>query len=775
MVKSLWNDDDPKKRKKKRLLLLLLLLAIIIIVIIIVFFLLQQPKQTTTPVPSPTPQKTQLKSEPALTITANCESSPGENAQKLIFLDPERFGGETFEIQIQECEPDLPFSLSLAGNVIKDKTNKTGGKLINLTNPSRPSELVYTTFAGNDLNSPHTTSVIDIPNPHRTGAGANAGVNTISFSKPNFLDIADLSSQPQSCGDGVVQGVEQCDPPNSVDSQNCKGAYVPQPGGGLALAVGFCNNKCSCSYATIPQVSASSSCGDGKLDPNEECDVKPKVGTKTKEDLTYQCPYGSPKVPGLCTDDCTCEPPPLFCGNGWLDDYGGLGIEECDPGYGSVFGTSPQKFAGPGCINPGASCDIYTCKCKPLSLCGDGKLDPGEGCDPGNPGFPGPPLSPITVAPHPPAAGNCPGQPPGTTCSSAFDVNGNQLATGCMCIPPPPLAPFCGDGIISTFGANGVPGGGDDENCEPGDPAKGIKPKVSPDCLARGEPFCGKPGLVVGGINYACRCYGPGFKVGDPFNMRGCGNGVIEPAGYDGIVGTIDDEGCEPGPPQLLSQACIAAGATRCGALSDEKNRCKCLGGDVTRPEEILVNDTVVVVNIEIVEVGDCYNKQKIKVRTTRTVKLSGGAAKLPSAASAIGDSPLQATLIADGQTTVLQLKKVGEDEYESDYLPEIGNLTAQVIVNGQTTIIPTVKGIESSFGLGSEKTKEQAIKQLRQLLGLDSTTIAGPNGLTGNQVLVGPPASGQTITKKPCTDSRITTITTTQKTTVNLGVFGKP
>ncbi len=80
-------------------------------------------------------------------------------------------------------------------------------------------------------------------------------------------------------------------------------------------------------------------CGDGVLDPGEECDD----GNNDNGDG--------------CSDSCSIEP---YCGDGILDPG-----EECDDG---------NISNGDGCSD---SCSIEP-------YCGDGVLDPGEECDDGN-------------------------------------------------------------------------------------------------------------------------------------------------------------------------------------------------------------------------------------------------------------------------------------------------------------------------------------------------------------------------------------------------------
>jgi hypothetical protein len=133
------------------------------------------------------------------------------------------------------------------------------------------------------------------------------GPKTISLTRPTELCVPSVALPPSgSCGNGIVDGIEACDPPGST----C-------PNGRL------CTADCACP----PDL-----CGNGVLDTNEECDPS----------LPSPCPGMQP-----CQSDCTC--PMSFCGNGTVDNG-----EECDP---SVGATAPC---------PGAQPCQSDCSCPPL-------------------------------------------------------------------------------------------------------------------------------------------------------------------------------------------------------------------------------------------------------------------------------------------------------------------------------------------------------------------------------------------------------------------------
>ncbi len=120
-----------------------------------------------------------------------------------------------------------------------------------------------------------------------------------------------------------------------------------------------------------PTTDPPASCGDGSLDPGEDCD-------------------GGPNNPGglACTPDCTAN----VCG----DSYVGAG-EACDPGPDPKNGLActpacTANVCGDGYIGAGELCDDgvnngmdqpCTAACT-AAKCGDGMPGPGETCDDGN-------------------------------------------------------------------------------------------------------------------------------------------------------------------------------------------------------------------------------------------------------------------------------------------------------------------------------------------------------------------------------------------------------
>ena len=265
------------------------------------------------------------------------------------------------------------------------------------------------------------------------------------------------------CGDAVVQPGEVCD-----DGKNDGSWGSCQPG---------CKGR-------------GPFCGDSKVEPTkEQCDDG--VNLVTYGGLTKQCGPG-----------CKWAP---YCGDGVTG-----GGEECDEGplNGSGYGhcTSACKL-GPRCgdnkkdsteecddgVNNGASGDPCDKTCK--LLCGNGVVDPGEGCD-----------------------------------------DGKSLNTGGYgkCNPDCTKGPRCGDGV-----KNGT------EACDDGK-NDGSYGTCKPDCTL--APYCGDgvkngtEGCDNGPLN-SPTAYGPGKCTTTCAVAPFCGDGIVEPAFGEQCDGTA---GCDP-------------------------------------------------------------------------------------------------------------------------------------------------------------------------------------------------------------------------------------
>ncbi|HEX7668765.1 MAG TPA: DUF4215 domain-containing protein, partial [Polyangiaceae bacterium] len=157
------------------------------------------------------------------------------------------------------------------------------------------------------------------------------------------------------CGDGKIEGSEQCDDGNSTPGDGCSGVCQIEP-------------FYACPAEGQPCVTTII-CGDGNVGPGEACDDGNQVGgdgcaanCRTVE-KGYACP--TPGAPCVKTH---------VCGDGNVDPN-----EGCDDG---------NDTSGDGCdsrcrIEAGFKCSGQPSACTP-TVCGDGKKEGAESCDDGN-------------------------------------------------------------------------------------------------------------------------------------------------------------------------------------------------------------------------------------------------------------------------------------------------------------------------------------------------------------------------------------------------------
>jgi fibro-slime domain-containing protein len=225
------------------------------------------------------------------------------------------------------------------------------------------------------------------------------------------------------CGDGIVEGTEQCDDGNTTPGDGCNGVCMIEPGytcpakGGQCVLIATCGNGvldpgetcddgnlkpgdgCSsscqvepgwrCTSPPIatdagageggtgdagPQLGPSTcvqeTCGDGiiETDIGETCDDGAKNGT-TGDGCSSTCQvvhgFTCPPAGGACT---------TTCGDGIV-----AGTEQCD--LGSANGASNSGCSSTCTVETGWTCPASGGKCK--TVCGDGIVAGNEQCDDG--------------------------------------------------------------------------------------------------------------------------------------------------------------------------------------------------------------------------------------------------------------------------------------------------------------------------------------------------------------------------------------------------------
>jgi len=177
------------------------------------------------------------------------------------------------------------------------------------------------------------------------------------------------------CGNTFIDPGEVCDKSN-LGGETCT-SFSGFIGGTLSCIINSCEfDKSEC----IP----APTCGDGNIDPGEVCDP----GTEISSDPVFgaainQCTDFTNLIGGdlLCNQNCgfdttSCEEQP-FCGDGKIDPG-----EHCDGNLlGSIIDSCSDLGFPSGSIKCGDNCLLDTSRCKAISTCGNGIIDPGEECD----------------------------------------------------------------------------------------------------------------------------------------------------------------------------------------------------------------------------------------------------------------------------------------------------------------------------------------------------------------------------------------------------------
>jgi len=158
-----------------------------------------------------------------------------------------------------------------------------------------------------------------------------------------FKSCEDLGDGPgiSTCGNGRIDPGEECDDGNTAPGDGCSASCLLEECGNGILDPG---EECE-DGNTAPGDGCSATCtfvrcGNGRIDPGEECDDGHRVSGDG------------------CSYTCTIEE---GCGNGQVE-----GLEECDDG---------NTASGDGCSS--------TCL-RELERCGNGILEAAEACDDGN-------------------------------------------------------------------------------------------------------------------------------------------------------------------------------------------------------------------------------------------------------------------------------------------------------------------------------------------------------------------------------------------------------
>ena len=164
----------------------------------------------------------------------------------------------------------------------------------------------------------------------------------------------DECTPTEYCGDGIVNGNENCDGDQFRDGKTECSAWDSRYGEGNVICTKNCYLQFSCELKPV--------CGDGKLTGEEPCD-----GTLFKNDRSLCKLLDSSQYQGgrvTCTSDCkldwsTCQTtvttPDEICDNEIDDD--GNGQTDCADEACASDATCRQKLCGNGTVDYGEECD----------------------------------------------------------------------------------------------------------------------------------------------------------------------------------------------------------------------------------------------------------------------------------------------------------------------------------------------------------------------------------------------------------------------------------
>lgn len=204
------------------------------------------------------------------------------------------------------------------------------------------------------------------------------------------------------CGDGVLQGDEECDDGNTNENDPCTNSCTNAVCGDGVVFEGLeacddgnddntdaCTDQCQSTGCGDGIVQAGEACDDGNQDDNDGCSNDCVAtscgdmvlqGNETCDDgnqITESCPYGESSCQ-VCDARCNLvDGATSFCGDTRLDSGSG---EQCDDGNAL---TEPCAYGEMNCTVCDANCQSVAGN---TSFCGDGVVDRqnGETCEPNN-------------------------------------------------------------------------------------------------------------------------------------------------------------------------------------------------------------------------------------------------------------------------------------------------------------------------------------------------------------------------------------------------------
>src|SRR5262245_11127462 len=249
------------------------------------------------------------------------------------------------------------------------------------------------------------------------------------------FDTSQCNTAPvPHCGDGILDPGEQCD--GTVQGTTCESL---QYAGGTIGCTADCRFDLSRCLVTTPTV-----CGNGRRDPGEACDGDDLGGAVCPHGGTLRC---QPSCLALDTSAC------FTCGDGRRDpgeacdgtDLGGATCQSLGDAGGPLACDALCRFDRSGCfrcgngrVDPGEECDDGItvsgdgCSATCTSECSDGVVERGEECDDGN-RTDGDGCSALCVREHTYGGG---GGEPNDSCTLNWGVQAPDSASGAILCDP---------------------------------------------------------------------------------------------------------------------------------------------------------------------------------------------------------------------------------------------------------------------------------------------------------------------------------------------------
>jgi len=276
--------------------------------------------------------------------------------------DADFAGTDTFTITISDGLRSIQVPVTLTVSGTNDAPVASNGTAV--TNENQGVAIV---LAATDIDSTTLTyevvaapahgtltgappTVTYTPDPHYFGADSFTFEVSDSALLSNVATVAITVDDVFTCGDGILEGAEQCDDGNAVDTDAClNNCMIATCGDGVVRGggQGFLSNS-------------GEQCDDGNDDNTDDCLTTCRTATcgdGFTEAGVEECDDDNDDNTDACVESCKLA----TCGDGFTQAV----VEECD---------DDNEIDDDACHND----------CTLAPVCGNGDLEAGEGCDEGD-------------------------------------------------------------------------------------------------------------------------------------------------------------------------------------------------------------------------------------------------------------------------------------------------------------------------------------------------------------------------------------------------------